>query len=313
MNQLPVHIDAAKRELQAARRVIDAKTIHDKAKAVEQFAKAANDDTLLAHAREIKIRAKRRAGELIAEMRESGKLAKQGRKPRSARGLKTIAETGVTQQFANEAQQLAAADEDSFEHAIAKAKATDRVTEGFVEKIAAQRTAAKKARRNPDDDPLVRALTRWPLLDSRSLSPDDVLTLAGALDSMDSRLAKIVIAEAPRIQTPTPRWDLITRAAKLPKKLVAEVIERYESGDQFEQQVALNLALHQPPAPRREDLAVGDLLVEAQAIAARIKGGWRKDLIADVVGAIEAYSRRAGAEHRQLREQQLAKLREEAA
>ena len=44
---LPIHIDAAKRELQAARKVIEAKTTHNKATALEQFAEAAKDDELL--------------------------------------------------------------------------------------------------------------------------------------------------------------------------------------------------------------------------------------------------------------------------
>jgi hypothetical protein len=102
--QLPVHIDTVKRELVAARKVIDAKEIHDKASAMEHFAKTANDKEMLIYAREVKIRAKRRAGELIRELKAEGQIKHEGdRKGRSRSDQPTLKKAGVTKQFASEA------------------------------------------------------------------------------------------------------------------------------------------------------------------------------------------------------------------
>src|SRR5262245_54136444 len=79
--------NAARNALADARRIDEVKDIRDKAMALELYAYQARDGQLAADATEIKMRATRRVGELMSELREGGQLAKGGdkggRKPKA--------------------------------------------------------------------------------------------------------------------------------------------------------------------------------------------------------------------------------------
>ena len=99
------------------RRVDEVKAIRDKAVAMQVYAKQAKDFDLIEKATEIRIRAERRAGEILADMRRA-RRARQGRRrpaQRVAAGLRSPS-LGVTKTEDGPAgRRLARLDEDAFE------------------------------------------------------------------------------------------------------------------------------------------------------------------------------------------------------
>jgi N6-adenosine-specific RNA methylase IME4 len=74
-----VHYDAARTALAEAQRVDDVLEIRNRARALELYAQQAKDTELMERAVEIKLRAERRMGELLTQMRDEGTRQGRGR------------------------------------------------------------------------------------------------------------------------------------------------------------------------------------------------------------------------------------------
>jgi hypothetical protein len=126
-----VRYDAARRALAEAHRIDEVKDIRDKALAMQAYARQAKDTTLIMQATEIRMRAERRAGELLIDM------AKRDERPRGRKKeshVATLSTIGVSKTQSSRWQKLAALDADKFEHQVTRAStgAYDRMTRRFI-------------------------------------------------------------------------------------------------------------------------------------------------------------------------------------
>jgi hypothetical protein len=122
-----IRYDAARRALAAAHRVDEVKAIRDKAEAVRVYAKQAGDFALQNQAAEIRIRAERRAGELLFDMQTTGqRQAKERGRPKKVSSPTTLPTLGITRDQSSKWQRLARMiDNATFDKAVAQAKEKD--------------------------------------------------------------------------------------------------------------------------------------------------------------------------------------------
>lgn len=153
-----VRYNAARQALAEAHRVDEAKSIRDKAVAMQAYARQAKDGELIAMATEIRLRAERRAGELLIEMRESGERASGGDVRKEFRPA-TLSDIGVTKTQSSRWQKLAQMPDDTFETRLETLKSA---VVRSVEASAAERTAEKKEEREARERELAAQQTALP-------------------------------------------------------------------------------------------------------------------------------------------------------
>ena len=74
-----VRYDTAKKALMEAKNFDEVKEIHDRAAALEAYARQAKDTEMIQWATEIKIRAERKAGEMLRNAKAAGTVATPGK------------------------------------------------------------------------------------------------------------------------------------------------------------------------------------------------------------------------------------------
>lgn len=167
-----VKYEAARRALAEAHRVDEVKQLRDKHEALAAYARQAKDTEMIQYATEMKVRAERRAGQLLAEMEKAkGTLKRGATLPRShdatAEKQKTLAEMGISKDQSSRYQALAGMPDDAFETAIETAKETaGEVTSAHMRRLAAQikknhdlENQLAEARRNLD--PVSKSNNAW--------------------------------------------------------------------------------------------------------------------------------------------------------
>lgn len=212
MNALTKY-DAARYALQAASSVDEVKDIRDKAEAMAAYARQAKDTELVEWATEIKVRAERRAGQMLAEMPK----AKGGEHYKTTGNTivpvvnKTLADIGISKNESARWQKLAAVSEDQFEHAVAAAKdvagevttaAMLRIEKANREHNAKQKTPApapatqQPAPIQPEDDPDNYGPSEEEIRNAEKEAAEEIESLRRVCESDDA--IKAAIDEAKR-------------------------------------------------------------------------------------------------------------------
>ncbi len=125
--------EQARYALAECQRVDEVKDIRDKAEAMAAYARQAKDTELVQWATEIKVRAERKAGELLAQSFESGDRARSGGAMKKESPPATLSEIGISKDQSSRWQSLAGMSDEHFETSVATAKETaGQVTTAFM-------------------------------------------------------------------------------------------------------------------------------------------------------------------------------------
>jgi hypothetical protein len=123
-----VRYDAMCRAIAEAHAVDEVKDIRDKARAIEMYARQAQNKQAEERAREIRLRAERKCGQMLTDMKAAGQMAKGGSPYHKPTGYvvepvekdEMLADWKITKRQSHEWQKLAAVPDDLFEQALSE-------------------------------------------------------------------------------------------------------------------------------------------------------------------------------------------------
>lgn len=224
--------EAARHALAVCRSVDEVKGWTDKAAAMQAYGRMAKDKGLETDAAEIRIRAERRLGELLAAQKEEGGLAKPGVKPNSVvtnDRIPTLAEAGISKDLSSRAQKLAAVPEADFEQEIGEWR--DRVKQEG-ERVTA-RLEARGEGKTPKADPKdarIAALEEE-IEQVREGAAEAVAQAELAAALMETEPAKLLLVKDAEIKRLSrDRDDYMNKCAQLVRqvKILERKLARYE-------------------------------------------------------------------------------------
>ena len=220
--------DAARHALQVASTVDEVKDIRDKAEAMAAYARQARDTELIKWATEIKVRAERRAGQMLAEMPKATGAKGVGpiAVPSCDRNQPpTLAEIGITKNDSSRWQKLAAVSDEQFEAAVAAAKDVA----GEVTTAAMMRAAKTDEEQNQEKKPAKEAKHKPAVI-----SEDRATEITAENAELRERIAEIArdaqeaIEENSQMAAIFDADDRLAAAMAEIKRLKAEVVSLKE-------------------------------------------------------------------------------------
>lgn len=147
-----VRYEQARNALAECQRIDEVKDIRDKAEAMAAYARQAKDQDLIQMATEIKVRAERKAGEMLRQSAENGERAAKG-KPAEMSNASTLNDIGITRDQSSRWQSLASMSDTHFETAVETAKqSAGEVTTAFMLREAKKHKPAGRPQTGPKAD-----------------------------------------------------------------------------------------------------------------------------------------------------------------
>ncbi len=219
--------DAARHALSVAVQIDEVKDIRDKAQAMAAYARQARDTEMVQWATEIKVRAERRAGQMLAELpKAKGEILRGHTMGPRENDVKTLADMGITKNESARWQKLAAVNEAQFEQAISAAK-----------EVAGEVTTAAMVRATTPEKPI--EVTAAPEPDAEQ-AQDDYTEIDALRDEIEELQAQLVVARMSSLNTEEQKQAtaLIAELRGELKTINAVLKSVKTSRDGFQNQVA---------------------------------------------------------------------------
>lgn len=162
-----VRYEQARTALAAVHSYDEVKDIMDQAERAAVYARQANDSDLIKYATEIRVRAQRRAGEMLAQTPKNKGVQLNGRDESGAsvvehtdrREIATLSDMGITKDQSSNWQALASMTEEHFEATVEAAKDTaGEVTTAFMLREAKKGKPHGKPKKGPKADAIRQEL-----------------------------------------------------------------------------------------------------------------------------------------------------------
>lgn len=155
-----IRYDAACAAIARAKSVDEVREIHNRSEALRAYAKISRNRSMEVDAAEIRIRAERRLGEMLAEAKRCDLLAKGALLRGNARPLSrtkekfTLREAGIDKKLSMRAQQTAAIEEPKFDKLLSdwRSRALDDTASRVVPTLVARSSPSPRARNKNDED-----------------------------------------------------------------------------------------------------------------------------------------------------------------